>query len=179
MLSLLKGHWLKYLFSVAIIIVTSLLVLVNPILTKTIVNEIIIGGNKKILLPILFLIVGITVGRLLLRYWAQINFEVISQKIILDMRQKGFKKIMELDFGYFETHKTGDIMTQLTADLDAVRNFIAFLLYQMVENIVIFVGTLFILLFYVDTYLTAGLFLIVPIVVLLAVNLIKEQKGKF
>ena len=179
MLNLLKGYRIRYTCFVILIIATSLLTLVNPFFTKKIVDEVITKGQKEILLPILLSIVGITVTRMVIKYVCLIQFEVISQKIILDLRQKGFKKIMELDFGYFDEHKSGDIMSQLTADLDAVRHFIAYVVYQGVESLVIFLGALFVLMFYVNFHLSAGLLLITPVVAVLAIKLAFEQKEKF
>ena len=179
MLSLLKGYRLKYTCFVILIIASSLLTLVNPFFTKKIVNDVITGGKKELLLPILLSIIGITITRLVVKYLSLIQFEIISQKIILDLRQKGFKKIMELDFGYFDEHKSGDIMSQLTADLDAIRHFIAYVIYQSVECLVIFFGALLVLMLYINFYLSAGLVLITPVVAVLAMKLAFEQKEKF
>ena len=179
MLNLLKGYRLRYLCFVILIIAASLLTLVNPFFTKKIVDNVIRGGHKEILLPILFSILGITITRMAVKYIALLQFEIISQKIILDLRQKGFKKIMELDFGYFDEHTSGDIMSQLTADLDAVRHFVAYVVYQGVESLVIFLGALLVLMFYINLHLSAGLLLIAPVVAVLALKLAFEQKDKF
>lgn len=179
MFSLLKGYTIRYYTYVFFIVITSLLTIVNPFLTKTIVDDVIKGGNKQILLPLLLTIMGVTIFRQVLKYSCQMNFEAISQKIVLDIRMKGYDKLMKLDFGYFDIHKSGDIMAQLTADVDMIRHFIAYVVYQTVESLVIFLGALIVLVFYINAYLSVGLFLVIPIVAFLAFKLAIEQKSKF
>jgi ATP-binding cassette subfamily B protein len=155
------------------------LTIVNPFLTKTIVDDVINGGNKQILISLLLTIIGVTIFRQIVRFICLMNFEKISQKVVLDIRMKGYNKLMELDFGYFDEHKSGDIMAQLTADVDMIRHFIAYVIYQTFENSVIFLGALFVLVFYINAYLSVGLFLVIPIVAFLAFKLAIEQKSKF
>ena len=177
--TLLKGHYLKYIIIQLFVSITAFFGLLNPFFTRIIVDDIIGEGKKELLPPVLVCILTVTVSRLLIRYVCQMNLEKLTQSIVLKLRRQGFRKLMTLDFSYFDRHGAGEIMTQLTTDIEAVRMFLARTIYVGLENITLFFGALFILIFYIDAKLSSMLFLVMPLVVILTLRLAKEQKGKY
>ncbi len=176
---LLEGNYVKYLILQIFVSIAAFLGLLNPFFTRTIVDDIIGEGKKDLLLPVLICILTVTVSRLLIRYVCQMNLEKITQKIVLKLRQKAFRKLMTLDFSYFDKHGAGEMMTQMTTDIDTVRQFLAHAIYVGLENITLFFGALLILIFYIDAKLSSMLFLVMPFVVILTMRLAKEQKDKY
>ena len=177
--SLLKGNYIKYTIIQLFVSVAAFLGLLNPFFTRTIVDDIITDGKHHLLLPVLVCILSATVFRLGIRYICQMNLEKITQKIVLGLRKKTFRKLMELDFSYFDRHGAGEIMTQMSTDIDVVRQFLAHTIYTSLENITLFFGSLLILIFYIDAKLSAMLFFVMPVVVILTTSLAKEQKGRY
>ncbi|MBP3447926.1 MAG: ABC transporter ATP-binding protein [Clostridia bacterium] len=177
--SLLKGNYIKYAIIQLFVSVAAFLGLLNPFFTRTIVDDIITDGKHNLLLPVLVCILSATVFRLGIRYICQMNLEKITQKIVLGLRRKTFRKLMELDFSYFDRHGAGEIMTQMSTDIDVVRQFLAHTIYTSLENITLFFGSLLILIFYIDAKLSAMLFFVMPVVVILTTSLAKEQKGRY
>lgn len=177
--SLLKGNYIKYTIIQLFVSVAAFLGLLNPFFTRTIVDDIITDGKHHLLLPVLVCILSATVFRLGIRYICQMNLEKITQKIVLGLRRKTFRKLMELDFSYFDRHGAGEIMTQMSTDIDVVRQFLAHTIYVSLENITLFFGSLLILIFYIDAKLSAMLFFVMPVVVILTTSLAKEQKGRY
>lgn len=177
--SLLKGNYVKYIILQAFIAFAAFLGLLNPFFTRTIVDDIIGAGKNELLMPVLICILVVTVVRLFLRYICQMNLEKITQKIVLKLRQKSFRKLMELDFRYFDTHGAGEIMTQMSNDIDMTRQFLAHTIHESLQNITLFFGSLLVLIFYVDAKLSSMLFVVMPVVVMLTTALAKEQKGKY
>lgn len=177
--SLLKGHYFKYFVIQFFVSVAAFFGLLNPFFTRTIVDDIIGDGKTNLLLPVLICMIVATLARLLIRYVCQMNLEILTQDIVLKLRRKGFRKLMELDFSYFDRHGAGEIMTQLTTDIEMVRMVLARTIYVGLENITLFFGSLFILIFYIDAKLSSMLFLVMPLVVLLTLQMAKEQKGKY
>ncbi|MBQ7951453.1 MAG: ABC transporter ATP-binding protein [Clostridia bacterium] len=177
--SLLKGNYIKYTIIQIFVAVAAFLGLLNPVFTRTIVDDIITDGKKQLLLPVLGCMLLATVLRLGIRYICQMNLEKITQKIVLNLRRQTFRKLMELDFSYFDRHGAGEMMTQMTTDIDITRQFLAHCIYVSLENITLFFGSLLILIFYIDAKLSSMLFFVMPVVVILTVSLAKEQKEKY
>ncbi len=176
---LLEGNYIKYIILQIFVSIAAFLGLLNPFFTRTIVDDIIGAGKKELLTPVLICILTVTLSRLLIRYVCQMNLEKITQKIVLKLRQKSFRKLMTLDFGYFDKHGAGEIMTQMSTDIDTVRQFLAHTIYVGLEYVTLFFGALIILIFYIDAKLSSMLFLVMPFVVVLTMRLAKEQKNKY
>lgn len=179
MLGLLKGHYGTYFCMLFLIIIAAVLGLLNPFFTKTIVDDILLGGKTNLLVPIVLGIAGVTAGRLFLRYFSQMKIESITQNMVLGLRRRGFRKLMELDFGYFDKHSTGETMTQMTSDIDTVRQFFAHTVFTALENIATFLGAILILVFYINLKLSAVLLLVIPVVSILTTKMAKKQKQRY
>lgn len=113
--------------------------MINPIITGNIVDKVIKGGQHSILLPLILVMIFTTLGKSIVRYTYQVIFEHCSQNVILKMREELYSHIQTLDFSWYDKASSGNIMTLLTSDLDKVRHFVAWTLYQMLENLLIYV----------------------------------------
>jgi ATP-binding cassette subfamily B protein len=119
-------------------IVVSALNMVNPTVAGTIVDRVISGGEKN-LLPWLVLIMAVTtIVKCLIRFGYQMIFEHVSQNVIRNIREDLYAKVQSLDFSWYDRSRSGDVMTLLTGDLDAVRHFIAWVIYMTFENVLVF-----------------------------------------
>lgn len=49
------------------------------------------------------------------------------------LRNACYEKLQFLSFRYYDTAKTGDLMSRLTGDLEAIRNFIGFGFAQLLN----------------------------------------------
>ncbi len=179
MLGLLKGHYVTYFCMQVLIIIAAILGLLNPFFTKTIVDDVLLGGQTELIVPVVLAIGGVTTVRLFLRYFAQMKIESITQNMVLGLRRRGYRKLMELDFGYYDKHSTGETMTQMTSDMDTVRQFFAHNVYCSLENIAIFLGSILILVFYINVKLSAILLFVIPAVSILTAQMAKEQKKRY
>jgi ATP-binding cassette subfamily B multidrug efflux pump len=69
-----------------------------------------------------------------------------SQTVAFDLRNELFAKIQSLSFSYHDRTQTGQLMIRATDDVEKVRLFIGQGLLQLVGAVVLFTGTLVILL---------------------------------
>ncbi len=86
----------------------------------------------------------ILVGIALMRFgaiYAQIFFqEGCGNHISHDLRRLLFGKLMVLPFAFFDRTKTGDLMSTLTRDVDAVRDGTGFVIMLVLVNILTTIG---------------------------------------
>ena len=134
----LKKYKYLYAFSLLLVILTSLTAMVNPFLSGRIIDQVVEGGSKDILLLTLGLMMLVVVGKAIVTYTYQWIFETISQNIILQIRENAYKKLLELDFDYYKNTRTGDIMARMTGDTDAIRHFMSWVIYSILINVCIF-----------------------------------------
>lgn len=170
----LAGNRLRYILALVMALIISPIPILTNYLVKIIVDDVLEGGAMNLLFPVLATLLSITIIRCVIWYFSRYNCEYASQQMVMDLRNRGFDKIMTLDFSFFDTHKTGSIMTIMTADIDIVRNFIAHILYVTIENSVIFVGALIFMLSVADKSFIFLVAIILPLIVYMAVRLAFE-----
>ncbi|MCQ2589616.1 MAG: ABC transporter ATP-binding protein/permease [Treponema sp.] len=140
--------------------------MINPLITGTIVDRVIQGGEKSLLLTMILVMVGTTFGKAVIRYCYQVIFEHCSQNVIREMREDLYAHIQKLDFKWYDKAPSGNIMTLLTSDLDKVRHFVAWTMYQIVENVLVYVFSI-VTLSFISWKLTLAFLIIAPFVIIL------------
>ena len=160
----------KYRFGMAAGLCLSVLVasmnMVNPLVTGKIVDKVIKGGQHELLFTFIAIMLCVVVGKSIFRYSYQVIFEHCSQNVILKMREDLYAHIQKLDFSWYDTAPSGNVMTLLTSDLDKVRHFVAWVLYQILENSLIYIFSI-ITLASINWKLTLAFMIIAPPVMIL------------
>ncbi len=123
------------------------IVLVAPLLTKIIVDDVIHAGSfgekeQNTLYSVLVIMVAFAMSRAALVYFRLLVFEKISQNIIYDLRTGLYEHLNSMPFRFYDKHQIGEIMSRMTGDIEAIRMFIAVGIMQVVEQIVLYVGSL-------------------------------------
>ena len=54
-------------------------------------------------------------------------YEHVSQTVLYRVRNYLYDKIQRQDMTFYSTYRTGDLMTRLTGDLDAIRHMVAWI----------------------------------------------------
>jgi ATP-binding cassette subfamily B protein len=160
----------KYRFGMAAGLCLSVLVaamnMVNPLVTGNIVDKVIRGGQHELLFKLIAIMLCVVIGKSIFRYSYQVIFEHCSQNVILKMREDLYAHIQKLDFSWYDNAPSGNVMTLLTSDLDKVRHFVAWVLYQILENSLIYIFSI-ITLASINWKLTLAFMVIAPPVLLL------------
>ena len=139
----------------------SMLALISPYVSGIIVDRVIIGGELSLLPKLIAILLGVTAVRGVLRFFYQIVFEIASQGTLYEMRDKVYRKLLQEDFAFYNRKRTGDLMSRQTGDMDAIRHFIAFVIYTVYENTLLFLFALT-MIFTVNHKLALCMMLVLP-----------------
>lgn len=145
--SYVKKYRFRIVAGLLLVIVVTAMNMVNPFLSGTIVDSVILGGKTSLLWKILVAMLATVVCKTMIRYGYQMIFENVSQSVIKAIRKDLFALMQRLDFGYYDRTKTGDLMALMTGDIDAVRHFHAWVIYQVAENGLLFIVSVVVLFF--------------------------------
>ncbi|WP_321387849.1 ABC transporter ATP-binding protein [uncultured Enterococcus sp.] len=129
----------KAVLAFILLLLNAVLIIINPLVTGQIVDQVITQKREELLLPFLGIMVGITLFRTVIRYAYQIVFERIGQNTLFELRQDMYQKLQELDFDFFNHTRVGDIMARMTGDTDAIRHFVSWVVYNILECILWFI----------------------------------------
>ena len=167
-----------WMFALALLLTVAVagLSMVSPYATGKIVGEVIGEGLNDRLTGYLWLMIGAAVLVALVRYTYLWIFEDISQKVVCSVRDDIYRRIQKMDFRFFDKNRVGDLMSRLTGDIEAIRVFVAFVVYQMVINLCTFVFAL-IMMFRINVVFTLILLLVAPVIFVLAVRMASKIRG--
>lgn len=152
--------------------------LASPYISKIIVDEVIQGGSYDLLMPMIALLVGLVVVKGICRVTSQVLFETSSQGVLFAMRDKVYRKLLQEDFAFYNKNRTGDLMSRQTGDMDAIRHFVAYVIYTVYENILYFVLSI-VLIFQINVPLALCMVLVLPLAALITYKQAKSVKPAF
>ncbi|MBU3215124.1 ABC transporter ATP-binding protein/permease [Clostridium estertheticum] len=173
-----KKYNIKIIIGFILVIICSAMNMVGPYLSGTIVDKVIMGKESNILIPLLGVITAVILLRSTLRYIFLILLENMSQDSIFDIRNDIYSNLQKLDFDFFDKTSTGDIMNKMTGDIDAVRHFLAWVCYNVLENSFIFLFGIAIM-FSINYKLTLILLMFTPPIAYFARKLAIDVKPTF
>ncbi len=117
-----------------------------PIIDGKIIDRVIGRGLTGELFSFCAAMVSVMFCGLVFKYISQLSAERFGQNVFYRISTDEFEKLHSLDFAYFARTRTGDIMNRLTSDADAVRHFLSWSGYQFLDCIVMFAGSVAIML---------------------------------
>jgi ATP-binding cassette subfamily B protein len=176
--SFLKKYRARLIFALFLATITSLIAIVNPYISGIIVDDIIMEGNRKILPTVMIVMVVTTLLRAVLRYWFTMICEKSSQNLLYTMRDHVYRKLLAQDFYYYNNSRTGDLMSRQTGDMDAIRHFVAWVIYNTYENVLLFIIAL-VMMFMVDWRLALIMITVLPLTALATFKQLKAVKPAF
>jgi len=118
------------------------------------------GALDRALLTLLALAMILAVGTSARFYFVS----WLGERVVADLRKAVFERVLALHMGFFETTKTGEILSRLTTDTTLLQSVIGSSASIALRNALNLIGGI-IMLFITNAYLAALVLLVVPIVV--------------
>ncbi len=86
----------------------------------------------------------------------------VGQKVVFQLRQELFGHIQRLSLRFHDSHRTGDLITRLTSDIQAIQDAIATGLLSLISNMAVLMGMIA-MMFWLDWRFAIAATLIVPL----------------
>lgn len=174
----LKKHKFKYCFALILVLLTAAINMINPFISGKIIDDV-LGKNKTdLLLPAIALMISVVFMKGIITYSYQIILEKISQDVLFNIRVDLYKKLLDLDVNFYSKVKTGDLMARMTGDTDAIRHFIAWVVYNIIASVTTFAFAI-ISMMYVNATLTIFMLIVSPIIGFITYKMSKEIAPTF
>ena len=145
----MKGVRVFYVIALAGTLVYNIMQLTVPYFSGRIVDTFLSGPDaaeniatkQDLFYTLLVCMVGFTLLRVVIVYLDCMAYERVSQKALYRIRNFLYDKIQRQDMTFYSTYRTGDLMTRVTGDLDAVRHMIAWVVRALIEAFSLFTAT--------------------------------------
>ena len=132
-------HRLSYAISM---VITCLLVTFSVIpstIAGRLIDEVLNGGQFDRLWFYLPLMVAFPFTRSMIGVLIRYFYERASQDGLMRLRDGLYGNLQSMDRSFYDSTRTGDLMTIMGGDLDMIRHFMSFVMWSSVEQVVIFV----------------------------------------
>lgn len=167
------------MFGVFILIfIASGISIIYPLLGGKVIDDVVYKNQPKLLIPLLLIMIISTIIRTICRYAYQIMCERIGQNSLFQIREDLYKKLQSLDFDFFNNTRVGDIMARMTGDTDAIRHFVSWVSYNILENIFLFTFAI-VIMTTIDWKLTLALVIVTPLIAFLTMKMSSKAQPVF
>lgn len=129
----IKKYFLLYLIAIIAMVISILLDAMAPQITRHIIDDVIVGGQRNILFRLLLGLLGIGLGRAVFQYVKEFIFDYSAVGIGSSLRKDLFDHIQTLSMGYFDSHNTGELMARVKDDVDRIWNTCGFVSMLILE----------------------------------------------
>ena len=160
----LKPYTPRVVAAIAALLVTGLAVLGLGQGLKGLIDGGFGDGDAAALDRALFLLLGLSLIMALGTYARFYMVSWLGERVVADLRRAVFDRVMSLHAGFFETTKTGEVLSRLTTDTTLLQSVIGSSASVALRNALNLVGGV-IMLFITNPGLTAMVLLVVPVVV--------------
>lgn len=175
-ISYYKPHKLVFALDMLSSLGVSLIGIVYPMVTRTMLNDLIPNRNYRMIVIFGMTLLLLYAVKMMLNYFIQYVGHVMGVKMQAQMRRDMFEHLEKLPYSFYDTHETGKIMSRMTNDLMDISE----LAHHGPENIIISTISIvasFIYLSTINIYLTLIIFCAVPFLLLIAM-LLKNKMHK-
>ena len=176
----LKSHAFLLALAMLSAVVSISLTLLIPVLVGNAIDNIIGEGQvyfeavTQIIIYIAAAIVGVTTCQWLMNYLVNL----ISFRIVRDMRRDVFRKFNTVPLSAIDTNPHGDLISRVINDVDAVGDGLTQIILQLFSGVVTIVGTLGFMIA-IDWRIAVAVFLLTPLSLFLAAFIGKLTHRRF
>jgi ATP-binding cassette, subfamily B, multidrug efflux pump len=163
LLAYVRRYRLAFVLGLISSFVTTGITLVSPLVLQYAIDDLTTDATR---LKLMFyggelLAIGCVGG--VFRFWTRRILTGVSRDIEYDMRNDFFAHLEKLPVAYFQTHRTGDLMSRATNDLNAVRMMIGPSIMYSSNTILTFIAAV-VMMIVIDARLTIWSLIPLPFV---------------
>ena len=158
-------HWRKAVLGVFLILCTTLLGLSIPLITRYLIDQVIMAQRSDLILGTALLLAAVTGSSMLMSTLQNFYFTHFEQSVLLDIQQALLDRTLCLPKAFFDDKETGYLMSRLMLDVEGLRWFFSSTIVYLASSIFQVIGGV-VLLFYLEWHLAMVALVILPGLVL-------------
>ncbi len=166
----MKRYGPFYLLGFVCMVISIILDMAAPQITKRIIDDVIVGGNLELFIRLLLGLIGIGAGRAVFQYIKEFTYDAVGVSVGYHMRKDLFRHIQTMSMDFFDRHNTGELMTRVKEDVDKVWMAAGFVGILAVEAVTHTILVLF-FMFRLNPLLTLVPLAILPLIGVCAVRM--------
>ncbi len=138
---MLREEKSKLLFALAMILLNIGVTLTTPMLVGYAVDAYIVPKQYSGVLTLSAILLVMYVFGLIASYLQIITMGNVAQRLLFNLRNRIFRKLLDLPVAFFNQNKSGDLISRINNDTDKLNQFFSQALMQFVGNIFFIAGS--------------------------------------
>ncbi|GMK38777.1 ABC transporter ATP-binding protein [Paenibacillus sp. CCS19] len=128
--------------TLALMFLATLIDLLAPWVLRKVFDDGISKNDMNMVLLLVLALFGLQLGKSFGNFVQGYTQELIGQNVVFTLRKQMYAHLQRLPFKYYDKAQTGQLMSRMTGDIEAVKNFVGFGGMMLVAGMATFVGTL-------------------------------------
>ncbi len=120
----------------------------------------------------------VSFGTFIFAYLQSIAQTYTSEKVAFDLRKKVVSKISEQEYTYIQKIGSGKLLTNLTSDIDNIKNFVGQAVVSIISSVFLVLGAS-ILMLYTNWKLGLAVLSVLPFISLIFILIFRKLSGVF
>ncbi|MGB8989291.1 MAG: ABC transporter ATP-binding protein [Candidatus Sulfotelmatobacter sp.] len=166
-------YWRGFLLVVILGLFSTAVGLVNPYISRLLIDDALLRRNMHSLVEIAVLMVVVTVLGFLLNIVSSYYYTKLSAESLFDMRLAVYRHLQRLSPRYFTTAKLGDIVSRINNDIGEVQRVCSDTLLSVLSNFLFFAGSILIM-----SWLNWRLFLVSIVLLPISIVALRHYQGR-
>lgn len=168
LLGYLRPHIKRLILASFILLLCTGANVAGPILIKTFLDDYVTPGyfpaDELIFLGCVYVL--LIIGSEILNYLQRLNFHMIAQWSIQQIRVDVFSKVQRLGLNFFDRTPGGSLVSRITNDTESIKDLYVSVLSTFVQNTVLLIG-IFVGMFWLNVNLALICLALVPLILAL------------
>ena len=139
-LKFLKPYWVHQSIVFILMVLGTVSSLAFPYIMKIIIDDVFPNKDYELLIFILLLLLGITVGNIIISFCSNYLFAWINNRIMLDIRSHLFDHLIQLPLSFYDRNKSGDVVYRMSNEVDRIQSFITSSALSLVHSLLTLIG---------------------------------------
>ena len=116
-------HWRKMVLGTLLIVVSSAMVLIGPLIYRYLIDEVILARQLHLLAGAVLLLAALKLLTVLAKLVQRFFFAGLQRTIILDIQEDLLRRVLRFPQSFFDENEVGYLMARLLADVRSLRWF--------------------------------------------------------
>jgi ATP-binding cassette subfamily B protein len=174
----LRPETLSLLWVAVLVLVMTGLELAGPYLVGVAIDRYIARGDLGGLVRIVLLMLATYTLAWLAQYGQSYKMVAITQRVLRVLRRDLFERLQALSLRFFDQRPTGELMSRLTNDIDAINRVLSQSVIELVTSLLTLGGIVVVMLL-LNVWLALGALVILPIMLWFTLYLGKGTRRGF
>ncbi len=129
-----------FIFVSSVAFLAAVLGLATPLLIREAINNAIDTESISLIWIIGGAVFGTAIVGGVMQFLSRYYAAVYAQRVIFDLRNDIYQILQQLSLEFYDDENTGQIMTRVTTDLNAIQGFVSFTIRLVMNGFIFFIG---------------------------------------